>query len=102
MNPGKRCEYCSRPIIGEPEIKTLRGIEHIYCSDFCFKLHFYDVPTISYDDMRARTINRIYTVSLAANLVMLSLKLGVGLITGSLVMMADGVEVTIKETPQAS
>ena len=52
MNPGKRCEYCSRPIIGEPEIKTLRGIEHIYCSDFCFKLHFYDVPTISYDDIQ--------------------------------------------------
>ena len=52
MSSSKRCEYCGRPITGEPEIKILRGVEHVYCSDFCFKLHFYDVPTISYDDLQ--------------------------------------------------
>jgi len=52
MSESKKCEYCGRPIKGDPEIKILRGVEHIYCSDFCFKLHFYDVPTISYEDLQ--------------------------------------------------
>lgn len=47
-----RCEYCGRPIKNEPEVIIRRGKKHIYCSDFCFKLHFYDVPTISYDDLQ--------------------------------------------------
>jgi hypothetical protein len=52
MSDSKRCEYCGRPLKSEPEIKVLRGVKHIYCSDFCFKLHFYEVPTISYDDLQ--------------------------------------------------
>jgi len=46
------CEYCGRPIKGEPEIRVRRGKEHIYCSDFCFKLHFYDAPTITDEDLQ--------------------------------------------------
>jgi hypothetical protein len=34
MSEGKKCEYCGRPIKADPEIKILRGVEHIYCSDF--------------------------------------------------------------------
>ncbi len=48
----EKCEYCGRPIKGDPEVRVLRGVKHIYCSDFCFKLHFYDAPTISYDDLQ--------------------------------------------------
>jgi hypothetical protein len=40
------------PIKGEPEIKNLRGVKHIYCPDFCFKLGFYDVPIITYEDLK--------------------------------------------------
>jgi hypothetical protein len=52
MDDRKQCEYCGRPITLGPEVKVLRGVEHIYCSDFCFKLDFYDVPTISYEDLK--------------------------------------------------
>lgn len=41
---------------------------------------------------RYREINRVYTVSFGTNLVMLVLKLGVGLFTGSLAMVADAVD----------
>jgi hypothetical protein len=47
-----KCQYCGRPIKGEPEIKILRGHKHTYCSDMCFKFHFYDVPTITYEGMQ--------------------------------------------------
>jgi len=52
MSASGRCEYCGRPIKGEAEIKILRGVKHTYCSDFCFKLHFYDAPTISFEDLQ--------------------------------------------------
>jgi hypothetical protein len=55
------CEYCGRKIKGEPEIRVRRGITHVYCSEFCFRLHFYDVPTISYERLqdfyKTRTIS---------------------------------------------
>ncbi len=41
---------------------------------------------------RFRAVTRVYLISLATNLVMLTLKLTVGFITGSLVMIADGVD----------
>jgi hypothetical protein len=48
----EKCEYCGRHIKGAPEIRTLRGKKHVYCSEFCFRLHFYDAPAISYDDLQ--------------------------------------------------
>ena len=48
----EKCVYCGRPITGEPEIVVRRGVKRIYCSDFCFKLHFYDAPTITYEDLK--------------------------------------------------
>ncbi len=48
-----QCEYCGRPIKNEPEVKILRGQTHTYCSDFCFKLDFYDAPTVTYEDLQA-------------------------------------------------
>ncbi len=41
---------------------------------------------------RSREVNRVYLISLGTNLVMLSLKLGIGFLTGSLVMIADGMD----------
>ena len=52
MGDTKQCEYCGRPIKSEPVNKVLRGKEHTYCSGFCFRLYFYDVPTISYADLQ--------------------------------------------------
>lgn len=51
MNSTRECEYCSRPIKSGKVIKKIRGKQHIFCSEFCFRLYFYDVPTISYDDL---------------------------------------------------
>ena len=48
----EKCEFCGRTIIGEPEIVVRRGKKRIYCSDFCFKLHFYDAPGMSYEDLQ--------------------------------------------------
>ncbi len=58
------CEYCGRPITGDPEVKVLRGVEHTYCSDFCFKLDFYDAPTISYEDLQEMYKLRCVSVKL--------------------------------------
>lgn len=52
MSKTEKCEYCGRPITGEPEVVVRRGREHKYCSDFCYKLHFYDAPTITYEDLQ--------------------------------------------------
>ena len=43
-------------------------------------------------EQRARDVTRVYLISLITNLVMLTLKLGVGLLSGSLVMIADGMD----------
>jgi hypothetical protein len=64
MNKKTQCEYCGRPIKGEPEIRVRRGIKHVYCSDFCFRLDFYDVPTITYADLQK--MYSMYCVSVPA------------------------------------
>lgn len=64
MGESRYCKYCGRPITGEPEVKVLRGVEYIYCSDFCFKLDFYDVPTISYEDLKVMYKLRCVSVKL--------------------------------------
>jgi hypothetical protein len=46
MAKKENCEYCGRPIKGEPEIKILRSVEHVYCSDF------YDAPTLTYERLQ--------------------------------------------------
>ena len=52
MTESINCEYCNRPIIHEPVKKILRGNWHTFCTEFCFRLFFYDVPAISYDDLK--------------------------------------------------
>jgi hypothetical protein len=52
MNKIENCEYCSRPIKNDPCIKILRGQKHTFCSEFCFRFYFYDVPTITYTDLQ--------------------------------------------------
>jgi hypothetical protein len=51
MDSTRKCEYCSRSINREQVHKMIRGKQHIFCSEFCFRLYFYSVPTISYDDL---------------------------------------------------
>ena len=48
----EKCEFCGRPIVGEPEIYVRRGKERVYCSDFCYKLHFYDAPGPNYEELK--------------------------------------------------
>ncbi len=47
---------------------------------------------MSAQQQRSREVNRVYSLSLAANVVMLTLKFVVGFLTGSLVMIADGMD----------
>lgn len=51
MGDTRQCDQCGRPIKGEPVKKALRGKEHYYCSDFCFRLYFYGV-NMSYTDLQ--------------------------------------------------
>jgi ribosome-binding protein aMBF1 (putative translation factor) len=60
----EKCEFCGRVIKGEPEVVLRRGVKHVYCSDFCFKLHFYDAPTITYEDLQKMYELRCVSVKL--------------------------------------
>ena len=51
MNNIKKCDQCGRPITGELLKKVLRGKEYLYCSDLCFRLHFYGVK-MPYADLQ--------------------------------------------------
>lgn len=51
MTDSRNCEYCSRPILQTAIEKTIRGKLHKFCTEFCFRLFIYDVPTISYNDL---------------------------------------------------
>ncbi len=51
MSANMSCEYCSRPILQKAIEKSIRGKLHKFCTEFCFRLFIYDVPTISYDDL---------------------------------------------------
>ena len=48
----ENCVYCGLPITGEPEVVVRRGVERIYCSDFCYKLHFYDAPGPNWEQLQ--------------------------------------------------
>jgi hypothetical protein len=63
MNDSGQCLYCDRLIKGTPEIKTLRGKEHTFCSEFCFRLYFYNAPKITYDDMKKMYALRFVTIN---------------------------------------
>ncbi len=62
MSHSDQCEYCSRPIKIAPTIKTLKGQKHTFCSEFCYRLYFYEVPTISYTDLQKMYELRCVTV----------------------------------------
>jgi len=48
----EKCEYCGRLIKGDPTIKVLRGEIHTFCTEFCYRLYFYDVPDMSFEDLQ--------------------------------------------------
>jgi hypothetical protein len=52
MNNIETCEFCKRPIKNDPTIKILRSKKHTFCSEFCFRLYFYDVPNMTFDDLQ--------------------------------------------------
>ena len=64
MSKKIQCEYCGRPIKGQAEIRVRRGIKHTFCTEFCFRLYFYDVPTITYSDLQK--MYKMYCVSVPA------------------------------------
>ncbi|MEM0488172.1 MAG: hypothetical protein ABIM21_00550 [candidate division WOR-3 bacterium] len=61
---GLKCEYCGRPIKGNPEVRIRRGVKRIYCSEFCYRLHFYNVPRITYEDLQRMYSLRTISVKL--------------------------------------
>jgi hypothetical protein len=62
MNKKSQCEYCGRPIKGQAEIRVRRGIKHTFCTEFCFRLYFFDVPTITYSDLQKMYELRCVTI----------------------------------------
>ena len=62
MSQPRYCEYCGRPIKGEPEIRVIRSIKHTFCTDFCFRLYFYDVPAVTQADLQKMYKLRCVTV----------------------------------------
>jgi hypothetical protein len=60
----QKCEYCSRLITSKPVNKILRNRKHVFCSEFCFRLYFYDVPVISYENLQK--MYSFYCVSVPA------------------------------------
>jgi hypothetical protein len=57
MTDSDICEYCLRPIKTNPVKKKLRSQEHVFCTEFCFRLYFYDVPRITFEDL-----NKMYAL----------------------------------------
>ncbi len=64
MNKTGKCEFCERVIKNDPITKVLRGKKHVFCSDFCFRLYFFDAPRISYEELHK--MYSYYCVSLPA------------------------------------
>jgi hypothetical protein len=63
MSDTYTCEYCGRPVKGEPVDKVLRGTKHIFCTEFCFRLHFYKVSDMTYTDLKNMYDERCISVS---------------------------------------
>lgn len=64
MNKTSECEFCHRIIKNDTLVKVLQGKKHIFCSEFCFRLYFYDAPQISYEELQK--MYSFYCVSLPA------------------------------------
>jgi hypothetical protein len=48
------CEFCGRTIKREIVEKVLRGKKHIFCTEGCFNLYFYNIPDFSYEKLYAK------------------------------------------------
>ena len=55
-----KCDYCGRAIKGKSVKKMLRGVKHVFCTEMCFRFHFYGVPRF---DLQA--VYEKHTVSVA-------------------------------------
>jgi hypothetical protein len=53
MTDAMHCEFCGRPLKGEPEKKVLRGKEYTFCTEFCFRLFLYDAPKMSFEELKS-------------------------------------------------
>ena len=39
-----KCEYCGENFSREPTRKVIKGKEHIFCCEMCYRFHHYRVP----------------------------------------------------------
>jgi len=39
-----KCDHCGEGFKQEPTVKTIRGKQHTFCSEFCFVLHHLRMP----------------------------------------------------------
>jgi hypothetical protein len=49
-----KCELCGRTIKRETVEKVLRGKKHIFCTESCFNLYFYNIKNFNYDRVYSR------------------------------------------------
>jgi hypothetical protein len=45
-----KCEHCGGPV-RVPVTKTIRRKEHVFCSEFCYHLWFYEIDLWRYEDV---------------------------------------------------
>jgi hypothetical protein len=46
-----KCEFCERKFDKGPVEKVVRGERHIFCSQGCFNLYFYNMPKLDFERM---------------------------------------------------
>jgi len=46
-----RCEFCERTFKKGPVEKVIRGKRHVFCSQSCFNLYFYNTPKFDLERM---------------------------------------------------
>ena len=46
-----KCDYCERTFEKLPVKKTIRGVKHTFCGEYCFILYFWKIPKLDHDAM---------------------------------------------------
>lgn len=57
-----KCEYCDRVIEKDLVSKNIRGKRHVFCSETCYVLDFYDYPRFDMTRMY-----EMFTISIPVN-----------------------------------
>jgi len=46
-----KCDYCGRTFAKNPVRKVIRGKRYTFCSEYCYILHFWEIPKHDHEAM---------------------------------------------------